>query len=69
MSQHLKLKLAFKFGVKENVSYLYALSILVSFHLKSVDLTNKKLFRSEREKGVLSVFCFSDDHSVPATGT
>lgn len=32
MSQHPKLKLAFKFGVRENVSYFCTLSILVNFY-------------------------------------
>lgn len=42
MSQDLKLKVAFKFRVKENVPYLYGLCILDNFHLLSVDLKNKK---------------------------
>lgn len=67
MNQHLKMKLAFKFGVKENVCYVYIHSILVNFHLY-VELTDKKLFRSERETGVLNVRCFSDEHSIPASG-
>lgn len=37
MSQFLKLKLAFKFRVKENVPRLYTLSILNNFQLLSVD--------------------------------
>lgn len=42
MRQDLKLKVAFKFRVKENVPYLYALCILDNFHLWSVDLKTKK---------------------------